>query len=228
MTSKPTHDLMHGLIHGCQICGCQGLEHILDLGHQPPCDSLLTSAQLDMAEVSYPLRFLRCPECSLAQIDYAVPPEILFYKEYPYRSGITPTLAKNLRSTGFKAIERFSLSTNDLAIDIGSNDGTLLSSFSEKGLRVLGVEPTNIAQIAIANGIPTIQGFFSEEVARKIVAEHGHASVVTAANMFAHVAGLGSLIRGVEYLLKDGGMFISESHYLPDLLETGKFLPFAA
>jgi hypothetical protein len=152
-----------------------------------------------------------------------VPPEILFYAEYPYRSGITPTLAENLRSTGFKAIERFSLSSQDLAIDIGSNDGTLLSSFRDKGLRVLGVEPTNISQIAIANGIPTLQAFFSEEVARNIVAEHGNASVVTAANMFAHVAGLGSLIRGVELLLKDGGVFISESHYLTDLLETVQY-----
>lgn len=223
MSNKPAHDLNHGLIHGCQICGHEELEHILDLGHQPPCDSLLTRAQLDKAEAYYPLRFFRCPECSLAQIDYAVPPEILFYAEYPYRSGITPTLAENLRSTGFKAIERFSLSTEDLAIDIGSNDGTLLSSFRDKGLRVLGVEPTNISQIAIANGIPTLQAFFSEEVARKIVAEHGRASVVTAANMFAHVAGLGSLIRGVEHLLKDGGVFISESHYLPDLLETVQY-----
>lgn len=223
MSNIPAHDLEHDLIHGCQICGHEELEPILDLGHQPPCDSLLTRAQLDKAESYYPLRFFRCPSCSLAQIDYAVPPEILFYAEYPYRSGITPTLAENLRSTGFKAIERFSLTSEDLAIDIGSNDGTLLSSFRDKGLRVLGVEPTNISQIAIANGIPTMQSFFSEDVARKIVAEHGNASVVTAANMFAHVAGLGSLIRGVEHLLKDGGIFISESHYLTDLLETVQY-----
>lgn len=223
MYKTPTHDLNHGLIKGCQICGHESLEPILDLGHQPPCDSLLTKNQLNSSEAYYPLRFFRCPACSLAQIDYAVPPEILFYAEYPYRSGITPTLAENLRSTGFKAIERFSLTEQDLAIDIGSNDGTLLSSFRDKGLRVLGVEPTNISQIAIKNGIPTLQSFFSESVAKDIVATHGNASVVTAANMFAHVAGLGSLIRGVEHLLKDGGIFISESHYLTDLLETVQY-----
>ena len=223
MSNMPSHDLQYGLIRGCQICGHADLEPILDLGHQPPCDSLLTSAQLDKSESYYPLRLFRCSSCSLAQIDYAVPAEILFYAEYPYRSGITPTLAANLRSTGFKAIERFSLAASDLAIDIGSNDGTLLSSFRDAGLRVLGVEPTNVSQIAISNGIPTLQAFFSEEVARKIVAEHGRASVVTAANMFAHVAELGGLIRGVEHLLKDGGVFISESHYLRDLLQTVQY-----
>lgn len=223
MSSTPNHDLAHGPLRGCQVCGHDKLEPIIDLGHQPPCDSLLTRGQLDEAEKHYPLRLFRCPECSLAQIDYAVPPEVLFYAEYPYRSGITPTLANNLRSTGFKAVERFALTSSDLAIDIGSNDGTLLSSFKEKGIRVLGVEPTNIARIAIGNGIPTLQEFFNEGVAQRIVKEHGHASVVTAANMFAHVAGLGSLIRGVEHMLKEGGVFISESHYLPDLLETVQY-----
>ena len=153
MSSTPNHDLAHGPLRGCQVCGHDKLEPIIDLGHQPPCDSLLTRGQLDEAEKHYPLRLFRCPECSLAQIDYAVPPEVLFYAEYPYRSGITPTLANNLRSTGFKAVERFALTSSDLAIDIGSNDGTLLSSFKEKGIRVLGVEPTNIARIAIGNHV---------------------------------------------------------------------------
>lgn len=221
--SIPTHNISNGLIKSCQICGHHELEFILDLGHQPPCDSLLTVEQLSKAESSYPLRLLRCPSCSLVQIDYAVPPEVLFYSEYPYRSGITPTLANNLRNTGFTAIKRLSLSDQDLAIDIGSNDGTLLSSFRDMGLRVLGVEPTNISQIAIANGIPTLQSFFNEDVAVNIVANHGKASVVTAANMFAHVSELGGLIKGVDYLLKDDGVFITESHYLPALLETVQY-----
>lgn len=223
MSDNSRHDLDHGPIRKCQACGFDGLELVIDLGHQPPCDSLLTPAQLDEAENTYPLRFLRCPNCSLAQIDYAVAPEVLFYADYPYRSGITSTLAHNLRSTGFKAIEKFLLNPGDLAVDIGSNDGTLLSAFKEKGMRVLGVEPTNIANIANENGIPTIQRFFTQEVSRQVREEHGLASVVTAANMFAHVEKLGSLISGVESLLADGGIFITESHYLLDLLETVQY-----
>lgn len=223
MSRLSSHDLNHGPIRNCQACGSAALEIVLDLGHQPPCDSLLTSSQLAEAENTYPLRFMRCRECSLAQIDYAVPAEVLFYAEYPYRSGITPTLANNLRSTGFKAVEQFGLTASDLAIDIGSNDGTLLSGFKDKGVRVLGVEPTNIARIANDNGIATLQCFFTEEVAKQIRRDHGPASVVTAANMFAHVQRLGSLIRGAQHVLKDGGVFITESHYLQDLLDTVQY-----
>ena len=223
MGKQPIHDLKVGHLNRCQICGNEALELILDLGHHAPCDSLLWPDDLNEAESTFPLKFLRCPECSLVQIDYAVPPEKLFFPDYPYRSGITPTLVKNLRNTGFKIIEGFGLSKGDLAIDIGSNDGTLLSSFRDAGMRVLGIEPTNIADIAEANGIPTTKQFFSERLAREIVAEHGRAKAITAANMFAHVAPLGDLIRGVEHLLDDGGVFVTESHYLMDILETVQY-----
>lgn len=223
MNTRPRHDLDVGHIDRCQVCGSQNLEMILDLGHHAPCDSLLWPHNLDENESTYPLKFLRCPECSLAQIDYAVPPEKLFFPDYPYRSGITPTLVKNLRETGFRIIERFGMAEGDLAIDIGSNDGTLLSGFRDRGMRVLGVEPTRIADIANGNGIPTVQKFFSERLAGKIVAEHGKAKAITAANMFAHVAPLGDLIRGVEHLLDDGGVFVTESHYLMDILETVQY-----
>ena len=162
-------------------------------------------------------------DCGLVQIDYVVNPEELFFPGYPYRSGITSTLVNNLRSTGPTIMQRYGIATGNLAIDIGSNDGTLLSGFKDAGMRVLGVEPTNIAHIANNNGIETIQEFFGETVASKIIAKYGKAKVVTAANMFAHVAQLGSLIRGVEALLDTGGVFVTESHYLADLLETVQY-----
>jgi hypothetical protein len=223
VSSPPNHDFEPGPIDTCQVCGAQNLEPVLDLGHQAPCDSLLWPAHLRQAESTFPLRLFRCPECTLAQIDYVVPPQVLFFPEYPYRSGITPTLTRNLRGTAFTAIERLRLAPGSLAIDIGSNDGTLLSGFQDKGLRVLGVEPTNIARLANERGIRTVQRFFSEDAAREIVAEHGAASVVTAANMFAHVSRLGDLIRGVERLLTADGVFITESHYLLDILETVQY-----
>lgn len=217
------HDLRAGHLTRCQVCGSEDLDLIIDLGHQAPCDSLLWPAQLDQPEATYPLRFLRCPDCSLAQIDYVVPSEILFYPDYPYRSGITKTLRDNLRGTGFRIVERFGLKPGDLAMDIGSNDGTLLSAFRDSGVRVLGVEPTNIANIANENGVDTVQSFFSEDLARTLVAQHGEAKAITAANMFAHVAPLGDLIRGVTHFLADDGVFVTESHYLLDLLDTVQY-----
>lgn len=214
------HDLPLGHINSCQICSSNDLQPILDLGHQPPCDSLLTAEQLNEAETRYPLRFLRCRQCGLAQIDHVVSPEILFHRAYPYRSGITATLATNLRKTAEATIERFNVGLGSLVVDIGSNDGTLLRGFADRGMKVLGIEATDIAKIANNEGIPTLQAFFSAEIAKRLVEGHGHASVVTATNMFAHVQMLGDLLRGVHHLLEEGGVFVSESHYLLDLIQT--------
>lgn len=221
--SRPNHDLSPGHLEHCQICGSAGMLPVLSLGHNAPCDSLLWAPQLHKPERVYPLNLVRCPECTLVQIDYAVAPEELFFPEYPYRSGITPSLVGNLRSTAPTVQQRFGLASGSLAIDIGSNDGTLLSGFRDIGMRVLGIEPTNIARIANEAGIETLQEFFSESLAQRVATERGKAQVVTAANMFAHVAQLGSLIRGVEHLLDRGGLFVTESHYLMDLIETVQY-----
>jgi 2-polyprenyl-3-methyl-5-hydroxy-6-metoxy-1,4-benzoquinol methylase len=222
-SSIPQHDLPHGHLERCQICGGRGLAPVLDLGHQPPCDSLLTAAQLNAAERTYPLRLLQCRDCGLAQIDYAVPPDILFHPDYPYRSGITATLVRNLQATASTIVEAYHLPQGALCIDVGSNDGTLLKGFRAKGMRPLGIEATNIAALANADGIETIQAFFSEAVARDIIASHGQAKAITATNMFAHVPNLGDLLRGVSALLAEGGVFVTESHYLLDLIETAQY-----
>lgn len=212
------HDLPLGVLERCQICGGRELERILDLGHQPPCDSLLTPPQLREAEATYPLNFVVCTRCWLAQIDYVVAPEVLFHPDYPYRSGITPSLRRNLHSTAQTVIQRASVPGESLVVDIGSNDGTLLHGFLAEGMRVLGIEATNVARLAIAEGVETVQAFFDERLAGELLETHGPAQVVTATNMFAHVQNLGDLMRGVSLLLKDGGMFVTESHYLLDLL----------
>lgn len=223
MNKVPSHDLANGHLDACQICGSEDLIPIINLGHHAPCDSLLWPKQLMQPERTYPLNLVRCPDCGLVQIDFAVAAEELFFPDYPYRSGITSTLVGNLKSTGPTIMARFGIPEGRLAIDIGSNDGTLLSGFKEAGMKVLGVEPTNIANIANQSGIETVQAFFDEDVARKIVVSHGRAAVVTAANMFAHVSKLGGLIRGVETLLVDDGVFVTESHYLLDLIDTVQY-----
>lgn len=181
----PNHDLPLGQLERCQICASQDLEQVLDLGYQPPCDSLLTAPMLKQPETFYPLRFMRCRACGLAQIDHVVPREVLFHQDYPYRSGITPTLVRNLQSTAAKIVDTFKLPPNSLCMDIGSNDGTLLKGFLQKGMRVLGVEATNIAEIARADGVDTIQAFFGDALANRILASHGPAAAITATNVFA-------------------------------------------
>ena len=213
-------DLEIGSLDRCQICGSANFQHVIDLGYSPPCDSLLTEAQLKQPETSYPLNTWRCRDCGLVQIDHVVDPRALFHREYPYRSGITETLKKNLHGTSARVAEKIGVPQGSLVVDIGSNDGTVLQGFKNVGMRVLGVEPTDIAKIAIADGIPTVNEFFSAEAAARIRAEHGPAAVVTAANVFAHINNLSSLLKGVHDLLDEGGVFVTESHYMVDILET--------
>jgi hypothetical protein len=217
--TKPNHDIEPGHLEACQVCGSKDLELVIDLGHQAPCDSLLTAAQLNEPEATYPLRLVRCTSCSLAQIDYIVPGDVVYHPAYPYRSGITRELYNHHQRLSVEVVERFGTPKDSLIVDIGSNDGTLLKGFQRQGMRTVGVEPTNIAKIAIEDGVETINDFFGEDVAREVAAQHGKAKVITATNVFAHMASLGQVIRGVEELLDDDGVFVLENHYLLDIVK---------
>jgi len=217
------HFVKSGYIHRCQVCNSDKLHLVLDLGHQPLCDSLLNKEMLNEPETMYPLRMYFCEDCTVAQIDYCVDSNVVFHPNYPYRTGITKELVEYLKGMSNSIITKYKLKPNDLVIDIGSNDGALLSGFKEQGIQVLGVEPTNIAKIANENGIDTLQKFFDINVASEIKNKYGEASVITATNMFAHMAAIGEVIAGSEILLKDDGVFVSESHYLLDVIEGGQF-----
>jgi hypothetical protein len=115
------------------------------------------------------------------------------------------------------------LTAADLIIDIGSNDGTLLGNFKEGGYRVLGIEPSHASDIANAKGITTLMTYFSLETAEKVRQEQGPAKLVTAANVFAHIGNVHAIVDGIVHLLDPRGTFISESHYLLDLLETVQY-----
>jgi len=217
------HSVATGHIPACQICDWPDLHTVLDLGHQPPCDTLLTRSELDLPERSYPLRMIWCPKCTGVQIDYCVDAVELYHLDYPYRSGISKPLADYQRQISASLIEKYNLTQDDLAVDIGSNDGTLLSGFQRDGVRVLGIEPTNIAKLANDAGVPTVQAFFDVATANALREEHGPAAVITATNVFAHVQALGEFIVGVYDLLGDDGVFVSETHYLLDVIQGGQF-----
>jgi len=222
--SYPEHHFVkNGHIKRCQICNSDKLHTILDLGHQPLCDSLLTESMLNEPEKNYPLRMVWCENCTNAQIDYCVDDKEVYYPDYPYRSGVTKELVEYQINISHSLIKKYDLKPNDLVVDIGSNDGTLLSGFKNTGIRALGVEPTNIAKIANANGIETIQEFFDIRVSEEIKNKYGLASVIVTTNTFAHMQTIGEFIMGVYNLLKDDGIFISETHYLLDVIKGGQF-----
>ena len=178
---------------------------------------------LNEPENTYPLRMLWCEECSLAQIDYCVDGSLVYHPNYPYKSGVTKELVEYQSGISTSLTSKYNLQKGDLVVDIGSNDGTLLSGFKKNQISVLGIEPTNIAKIANQDGIETIQKFFDKKVADEIKTKYGKASIILATNMFAHMATLGEVISGIEHLLKNDGVFVFENHYLLDVIERGQF-----
>jgi SAM-dependent methyltransferase len=220
--SSVNHDVPPGPLERCQITGGEVFE-VIDLGAQPPCDALLEAR--NQSEAAYPLGLTLCPGSGLAQLSYVVPGEEVYPPSYPYRSGISKPLATYQRAFADSVIARgWFTGPNPLVLDVGSNDGTLLTGFKARGWRAFGIEPTNVAQIAREeNGIATLQAFFTEAVAKDVVVEYGRASVVTMTNVFAHMADLGSVMRALGIVLAKDGVFISETHYLLDVLQKNQF-----
>ena len=104
-------------------------------------------------------------------------------------------------------------------MELASNDGLLLRQLAERGYAVQGVEPSNLADEATAEGLPTLRAFFGAEVARELVDRDGLADVVVARNVLGHVADLQGFLEGVALLLRPGGVFIVESPYAQRLRE---------
>lgn len=221
---KINHDVKPGKLDHCQITGSKDLFEAIDLGFQPPCSALLTVKTLREPETYYPLRLMICPESGLGQLDYVVEGTVLFPTDYSYRPGISVPIRDHLELISNESIANANLEPNSLCVDIGSNDGTLLSFFKKHGMRVLGVEPTNMAKVARKqNRIKTVQAFFTEAVAKDIVKKVGKAKLVTFTNVFAHMASLGEVMRGVSRLLDKDGVVMSESQYLLDVFEGHQF-----
>jgi SAM-dependent methyltransferase len=203
----------------CQVCGHAPLTDVLSLGYMPPVNQMVPVGQVPRQQPWFPTNLLHCAKCDLVQLGLAVDPVIIFPPEYPYTSGTTKVLRDNFAELYAEAAAMLKLGAQDLVVDLGSNDGTLLSNFKNGGHRVLGIEPTEVGRIAAARGIPTITRYFTPAVATEVKREHGGARVFTAANCFAHIEDVHSIVEGILDLLAPEGVFISESHYLIGLLD---------
>ncbi|MBU1031633.1 class I SAM-dependent methyltransferase [Patescibacteria group bacterium] len=206
----------------CQICDNSNLKSVLFLGYLPPVNQLHPIGSKPKEQPSYPAELLYCSKCHLVQLGLVVDPQVIFPKEYPYTSGTTKVLRDNFADLGQEVRKIIGLHTDDLVVDIGSNDGTLLSNFISYA-KVLGITPEDIGKLAIKKGIPTVQNYFRAEVVAKVKKEYGKAKIITAANVFAHIEDVNGVLDNIISLLSPDGVFISESHYLYPLIKTVQY-----
>jgi len=208
------------LVERCQVCGARDLKSILFAGFLPPVNTMAPIGTRPNEQPAYPAELLQCPTCRLVQLGLIVDPAVLFPPHYAYTSGTTRILRENFAELYHEVMRLYPIAKDDLAVDVGSNDGTLLSNFHDAGHRVCGVEPTDTYKLAVQRGMPTVNAFFGPEAASQVVAQHGRARIVTATNVFAHIENVHEIVESIVAMLDDDGIFISESHYLLPLVQT--------
>lgn len=200
----------------CRLCENDDLELVLCLEPTPLCDAYLTEIH---QQDKFPLNLVLCKNCGFVQIDCVVNPDVI-YRDYTFVTTSSLPLQGHFERYANDVINKLDTGPGQFAIDIGSNEGTLLQELKDRGLRVLGIEPaTNIAKLSNERGIETVCDYFSPSSAERVSITHGQADLVTINNVFANIDDLVGFVSGLAILVKEDGYVVIESSYLADMLE---------
>ena len=221
---KIIHNFNTGFIDFCQICNTKKILSVIDLGHQPLADDLKSENNKNNFVIFYPIKIYFCKKCRLLQNNYIVGDNTLYSNNYHYRPGISKTVVENQFDLAKKIKKIYNLNNNNLIIDIGSNDGTLLNQFKKLGCRnVVGVEPTDTIKFQKKLKIKSIKSFFNLTSSKLIKKKFGKADIIITTNVFAHSNMMRDFLLGVKNILADKGVFIIENHYLLDVIKSKQF-----
>jgi SAM-dependent methyltransferase len=211
----------------CRLCGSSAVEVAIPL---EPIAVATPNVDLDavvqsyagLAQASVPMDLYLCRACGHLQILDVIDPDIQ-YTHFKYTTSISLGLPEHFRKLANDLIGSTGAKPGSLVVEIGSNDGTLLRAFRERGLNVLGVDPAQETALrASGAGIQTLPTFFTSKLAAEIVQSHGYAAIVVANNTMANIDDLADLALGIERLLAPDGVFVFETSYGADVVE--KFL----
>lgn len=208
----------------CRFCKKPLTTKFVDLTNCPPSNAFLSPQQLNEPETYYPLTIYVCDACYLVQIDEYKKAREIFSNDYVYFSSYSSSWVEHARRYAVNMIDRFHFDENSLVVEIASNDGYLLQHFKDKGVPVLGVEPTkNTANVAIAKGIPTITEYFTTEFALKLNQRRQKANLLVGNNVLAHVPDIDDFVQGLKTALHDDGVITMEFPHLLRLVEDCQF-----
>jgi len=208
----------------CRFCGAELTQTFADLGMSPISNAFLKADQLNRMEPFYPLHAYVCGTCFLVQLEEFESPQRIFGDNYAYFSSYSDSWLDHARRYTEQMIGRFGFGPKSRVIEIASNDGYLLQYFKQKGVPVLGIEPArNVAEAAIAKGIPTLTRFFGVETAKELVAQGTRADLLLGNNVLAHVPDLNDFVAGMKVILKPDGVLTMEFPHLQHLIEENQF-----
>jgi len=207
----------------CRLCNDSNVELVLHLTPTPVADLYLPENQVIQDPEEFPLDLYLCNHCGHVQLLHIVNADLL-YNDYIYETSNSPGLVNHFKQYSEWTLANVSVEPHDLAIDIGSNDGTLLKFFKEAGLEVLGVDPAqNIAKRASQIGIETLPVFFTDSIAKGLKLARGPAKIITANNVIANINDINDFIEGIKSLLAEDGIFVFETGYLASLVKNSVF-----
>ena len=211
-------------MHTCRNCSSILDQQLIDLGHQPPSNAYIRHQDLDLPEVTYPLKAYVCTSCWLVQIPDHSDRSNLFTADYAYFSSVSSSWCDHASLLVEKAVQRLSLNTDSFVVELASNDGYLLQFVLQKQIPCLGVEPTQkTAEAAVKKGIDTVQDFFGAKLAEEILSHRpsakAGADLVIANNVLAHVPDIHDFVEGISLLLKKKGQAVVEFPHLLNLLQ---------
>jgi methylation protein EvaC len=209
----------HGGINGhCRVCSAE-IRPFMSFGRMPIANGFLKPTESDN-EYFFELAPAFCGACGMFQIMEQPQPEKMFHEQYAFYSSTSRYMQAHFETFAHAVIDGVLAGRDDpFVVELGSNDGIMLRHFRARGLRHLGIEPsTNVAKVALSQGISTVSAFFDRKLADDIVAEHGRADAILAANVMCHIPDLPGVAAGVQRLLKPEGVFIFEDPYLGDMI----------
>lgn len=206
---------------GCGVCG-SAIEPFIDFGRMPLANGFVAPDQF-ADEYFFTLAAAYCSRCTLVQLVEQPQPERMFNDRYPFFSSTSARMTAHFARLATEVIRRLPHG-DPFVVEIGSNDGVLLRHAAAAGIRHLGIEPSaSVAGAATRRGVNTWCRFFDERLARQIVAEHGHADVVIAANALSHLADVHSVVEGIRILLAAHGTCVIEDPYWGDVVAQTAF-----
>lgn len=210
-------------VAACRACGGRLGATFCDLGVQPVANSYIPPEQAAALEPRFPLRAVVCADCRLVQLDTVVDAEGIF-SDYAYFSSASASWLDHAAGFARAMTDRLGLGAGSFVVEVASNDGYLLRNFVASGIGCLGIEPAaNVAEVARGRGVPTESVFLGEATARAVVARHGHADLVVANNVFAHVPAINDFTAGLAVLAGPRGVVSIEQPHLLRMVDGVQF-----
>ncbi|MFC3175198.1 methyltransferase domain-containing protein [Novosphingobium bradum] len=206
----------------CMVCSSDRLYEFIDCGDQPNGNNFLFPEDVGQ-EVTFSLAMMVCQDCWEVQIS-EFPPQELLFTNHPYLTGVNEPVVRHFRQLAPHVIAKLGLQENDLVIDVGCNDGTLLKAFAANGMRVLGVDPSERpGKVARAQGVTVFQQFWNHETGKSLRQLGIRPEVITATAVFYHVPDLHDFVAGLNEVMGPNSFFVVQGVNLLDLIERAEF-----